>query len=71
MGSNLEPLASSPAAAGRFLGVSKRQIYLLLAAGSIRARKLGRSTLVDVASLRDYFATLPEHVAGVPLFPDA
>jgi len=31
----------SPAAAGRFLGVSKRQIYLLLAAGSIRARKLG------------------------------
>ena len=71
MGPNLEPLALSPAAAGRFLGVSKRQIYLLLAAGSIRARKLGRSTLVDVASLRDYFATLPGRVAGVPLFPDA
>jgi excisionase family DNA binding protein len=68
MSPNTEPLALSPAAAGRFLGVSKRQIYVLLAAGSIRARKLGRATLIDASSLKEFYATLPAHESGNPLF---
>jgi len=69
MAPNTEPLALSPAAAARFLGVSKRTIYNLLAAGSLKARKLGKRTLVEAQSLRAYFETLPAHESGDRLFP--
>ena len=68
MAQNLEPLALSPAAAARFLGVSKRSIYNLLAAGTLTARKHGKRTLIEVSSIRKYFETLPQHESGSPLF---
>ena len=68
MTDSLEPLGVSPTGAARYLGVSKRQIYVLLAAGSIRARKRGNSTIVDVPSLKSYYETLPEFEAGNRLF---
>ena len=68
MSEAIEPLALSPAAAARYVGISKRHLYRLLATGAVTARKDGRRTLVDVASLKAYYASLPEHASGEPLF---
>jgi hypothetical protein len=70
MSASLEPLAISPAASGRFLGVSKRSIYNLIAARKIIAKKDKGRTLVDVASIRAYYAALPEKDGPEPLFGD-
>ena len=40
--------------------IGKTLLYRLLRDGHIRAVKLGARTLVDVASIDRYFATLPE-----------
>jgi hypothetical protein len=66
----LEPLAISPAASGRFLGVSKRTVYNLIAARKIIAKKDKGRTLVDVASIRAYYNALPEKDGPEPLFGD-
>jgi hypothetical protein len=55
----LQPLALSPANAAAFLGKSKRSISRLIADGDVIARKDGPRTLVDVESLRAYYAALP------------
>jgi excisionase family DNA binding protein len=55
----LQPLALSPVAAAQFLSISKRTLSRLVAAGKIVARKDGSRTLVDVASLKAYYASLP------------
>jgi excisionase family DNA binding protein len=55
----LQPLALSPVAAAQFLSISKRSLSRLVAAGKIVARKDGSRTLVDVASLKAYYASLP------------
>ena len=47
-----------PQAPGRF-GISRSAIYRGAAAGHIVLKKLGRTTLVDSASVRDYLAALP------------
>jgi hypothetical protein len=70
MPDTLEPLAISPAASGRFLGVSKRTIYNLISARKIIAKKDKGRTLVDVASIRAYYAALPEKDGPEPLFGD-
>jgi excisionase family DNA binding protein len=69
MSIELEPIAIPPGAAARYIGVSKRHLYRLLATGAVTARKDGRRTLVDVASLKTYYDSLPEHASGDPLFP--
>ncbi len=69
MSVELQPLAMPPGAAARYIGISKRHLYRLLAVGTVTARKDGRRTLVDVASLKAYYANLPEHATGDPLFP--
>jgi excisionase family DNA binding protein len=53
-----EPLALAPAAAARYLAISKPSLSRLIADGKIAARKDGPRTLVDVASLKAY-ASLP------------
>ena len=40
-------------------GLSKSTLHRKLTAGQIKGKKIGRSTLIDVASLRDYLATCP------------
>jgi excisionase family DNA binding protein len=62
----LQPLALSPVAAAQFLSISKRTLSRLVSAGKIEARKDGSRTLVDVASLKSYYASLPVKAAGVP-----
>ncbi len=55
----LEPLALSPAAAARYLSISKRSLSRLIADGRIAALNQGPRTLVYVASLKAYYASLP------------
>jgi len=63
----LEPLALSPANAARFLSISKRSMSRLIVAKKIEARKDGARTLVDVASLKAYYASLPKKSNHAPI----
>jgi excisionase family DNA binding protein len=54
-----EPLALSPRDAAAFLSISKRTLSRLIRARKIKARKAGPRTLVEMSSLRTYFASLP------------
>jgi len=59
-----EPLSLSPSGAAAFTGYSKRTIYRMLAAGTITGRRDGAKTLIDGASLRAHWRSLPTYVAG-------
>jgi hypothetical protein len=64
----MEPLALSPLDAAAFLGVSKRTLTRLIAGKRITARKSDHRTLVDVASLKTYYASLPAITKPAPLY---
>jgi excisionase family DNA binding protein len=57
--SAIEPLALSPRDAAAHLSISKRTLSRLIRAGKIAARKDGVRTLVDVASIKAYYESLP------------
>lgn len=63
----LEPLALSPREAAQFLSVSKRTLSRLIRSKKIAARKAGLRTLVDVASLKSYYETLPLKTDHAPI----
>jgi len=63
----LEPLALSPRDAAAFLSISKRSLSRLIRASKIEARKHGPRTLVDVASLKAYYASLPKKTDHAPI----
>ena len=63
----LEPLALSPRDAAQFLSISKRSLSRLIARKKIAARKDGPRTLVDVASLKGYYAALPLKTDHAPI----
>jgi excisionase family DNA binding protein len=63
----IEPFALSPRDAADCLSVSKRTVSNLIAAGKIKARKNGTRTLVDVASLKTYYASLPLKADHTPM----
>ena len=44
--------------AAKMIGISRSKFYELLAAGEIEAIKLGRSTLIPVASLKAFIESL-------------
>ncbi len=67
MSAGLEPLALSPREAAAFLSISKRSLSRLIGAGKIEARKAGPRTLVDVASLRAYYESLPKKTDHAPI----
>ena len=51
----LMPLPHAPS----YYGLSRSTIYRAAAAGRISLKKVGRSTLVETASMRAYLASLP------------
>ena len=67
MSISLEPLALSPRDAAAFLSISKRSLSRLIRAGKIEARKHGPRTLVDVPSLKAYYASLPTKIDHTPI----
>ena len=50
----IEPLAHSPENAARRLGVSTRQIYVLIASGELKSFKSGKRRMVPDSELRAY-----------------
>jgi hypothetical protein len=69
---HVEPLAVSPKDAAALLSISRRALSDLIADGTILAKKRGVSTLVDVASLKAYYASLPKTVPGsIPNAPQS
>lgn len=56
---NIEPLALPIPAAVAMSGLSRSAIYREAGAGRIRLMKLGRTTLVDMASVRAFLSELP------------
>ncbi len=67
MSTALEPLALSPREAAAVLSISKRSLSRLIRAGNIEARKAGPRTLVDVASLKAHYASLPKKTDHAPI----
>ena len=63
----IEPLALSPREAAAYLAISKRTLSRLIRSKKITARKAGPRTLVDVASLKAYYETLPLKTDHAPL----
>lgn len=60
LGINIEEIFTlSIETAARITGICRSRIYILIADGSIDAKKLGKSTLIDAASLRRFLADLP------------
>ncbi len=64
---SIEPIAVSPRDAAQFLSISKRTVSRLIRSKTIAARKAGLRTLVDVASLKTYYESLPLKTDSAPL----
>lgn len=47
-----------------YSGSSRTALYEAMKLGKIEARKCGRRTLISVASLDEYLASLPTYLAG-------
>ena len=63
----LEPIALSPRETAAFIGVSKRTLSRLIRFEKIAARKAGLRTLVDVASLKAFYESLPLKTDHAPI----
>lgn len=63
----LEPLAISPREAAELLSVSRRTISNLIRARKLVARKHGARTLVDVESVKAFYASLPIKAISCPI----
>ena len=61
----ITPIAMPPADAAKFLGIGRRSLSRLIHDRKVAARKSGRRTLVDRASLETYYASLPAAVPAV------
>jgi len=67
----IEPLALSPKSTAAVLSISKRMVSILIADEVLIARKAGARTLVDFASVKAYYASLPRVTvhASIPNAP--
>jgi excisionase family DNA binding protein len=64
-----DPLALSPADAAAYVGLSRRTVSRLIEDGTVIARRHGRRTMIDGASLRAWYAAQPIVTDHEPLFP--
>lgn len=67
--SSPESVCFSPSDAAKALGIGKSTLFVLLARGEIKAKKLGSRTLISAVELSRYVETLPDaqfhaHVEG-------
>jgi excisionase family DNA binding protein len=64
---SFEPLALSPRDAATMLAVSRRTVSRLIRTHKLVARKHGKRTLVDVESVKSFYAGLPVKADHAPL----
>ena len=55
----MSPLGLTVPEAAKVAGVGRSTVYEELASGRLKARKLGRRTIILEADLRDWLAALP------------
>jgi hypothetical protein len=55
----ITPLAFSPKDAAKYLGISLRSLWRIIADRKVTVRKLGHRTMIDAASLRAHYTSLP------------
>lgn len=60
------PLTISIAEASRSLGLGKTTVQALIASGALRAVKIGRRTLIPIASLQQLIGSADGQVGPVP-----
>jgi excisionase family DNA binding protein len=63
----MNPLAVSPREAASILSTSKRTVSRLIRARKLIARKHGARTLVDVESVKAFYASLPIKQTSSPI----
>lgn len=61
---SVEPICVKVNEAARMIGVGRTKLYELIATGDVEVVKLGRSTRVTVASLRELIARQQGRVAA-------
>jgi len=61
------PLAYTITDAATYLAISKRSVYRLIADCKRIARRHGKRTVIDAASLKAYYASLPIWEERYPL----
>lgn len=54
-----DPLFLRVSEACRMIGVGRTKLYELVASGHVTARKIGSRTLIEMASIRAFAASLP------------
>ena len=71
--SAVDPAALSPEGAAAYLSISKRRVYLLIADEVLIAKKDGARTLVDFASVKAHYKSLPRLTvhASIPNAPQS
>jgi excisionase family DNA binding protein len=62
-----KPIAYRPDTVAEILDCSRRHVSRLIIAGKLTARKDGKNTLIDAASVRDYHDSLPVVTGPAPL----
>jgi|SRR5438105_3192577 hypothetical protein len=69
----VEPLSLSLKDSAKTLSITPRAVYSLIADGKLVARKLGSRTIVDFASVKAYYASLPAKTvaASIPNAPQS
>lgn len=65
-GATPERIAYPPDESAYLLGVSRSQVYALMAAGEIRSVKIGRSRRIPRQALLDYLASLERSEVAYP-----
>jgi len=69
----IDPAALSPEATAKYLSISKRRVYLLIADEVLIAKKDGARTLVDFPSVKAHYESLPRLTvhASIPNAPQS
>lgn len=63
---SIEPMGLPVKAASAVSGLSRSRLYVEAAAGNIVMRKCGRTTIVDMESVRRFLASLPVATIRAP-----
>ena len=55
-----QPIAVSVSEAARMAGLGRTSLYAAISSGALKTRHYGRRTLIEVDSIRQFLASLPQ-----------
>jgi hypothetical protein len=59
-----EPIAVSVSEAALMAGLGRTSLYAAISSGALKTRHYGRRTLIEVASIHEFLASLPQSKIG-------